>query len=190
MTRIYFCRHAQSEFNAGLNRNFNSAITPQGIEQAHRLGSHLKNRDLKGYVGYVSPYYRCLQTALVIYQYTDLKFKVLSGLGETPDEMHRSYGVVYGAGNAFPEMDWSAFPGENRGYYDYRETMDQYRDRLHKTLDEIVKGPNAVIVSHMTPIRHMIQRLCYEGREESLQIGNCSVSLVENGHPLYVGMQV
>lgn len=86
---LYFIRHGQSQYNVGLTDKFNSEITEKGQEQAVAVSFKLAKL-LNSCVGFVSPYKRCLQTALYVHQYTGVKFTVNPLIGESPEEVHKN----------------------------------------------------------------------------------------------------
>ena len=173
-----FIRHGQSRFNAGLTDDFNTSLTPLGLEQANRVAMVLRKEIDATFIGYVSPYARCLQTALQI----GLKFTVTSLVGETPEEIHRHLpALIHNDSAKFPDFDWSGFPE----FCDYtEETEAKYKERLTAFL-EITKDKNVVVVSHRTPIADMLRVIC--GTHKPYAIGNGSISLAENGKLIYVG---
>jgi broad specificity phosphatase PhoE len=176
----YLIRHGQSKFNAGLTDAFNSSMTEKGLDQACRAGLTMKEiceMQKVDFIGLVSPYYRCLQTAMHIKAYTGLKFKVTPLLGESPEEIHKDVDQIIDKDTNFP-FDWSEF-GES---YNYHETKDEYIARI-KRFVESLDDKNYVIVSHMSPIRAMLKMLC----DIDVQISNCSISLIENRKIIYAG---
>jgi len=67
---IYLVRHGQTEFNAAhrLQGQCDSVLTPMGIEQARRMGDHLKRRvdDPARWIMIASPLGRTVRTAEII----------------------------------------------------------------------------------------------------------------------------
>ncbi len=67
---IYLVRHGQTEFNAAhrLQGQWDSALTPLGMEQARRMGEHLKLRvdDPARWIMIASPLGRTMATAEII----------------------------------------------------------------------------------------------------------------------------
>lgn len=190
MAKWFFLRHGQSEFNAGITTAFNSEMTPKGMEQAKRAALILKHDigDIKAYDGWVSPYTRCLQTALSVQASTGLGFKIKKDLGESPEPIHtKSPPYIYRADGLFPTLDWGDTP-KYPAYISYVEDVMGYKARIKQFVDLLrERDKDAVIVSHMTPIMDMLRMICFEGRDEPLTIMNCSISLVENGKPIYIG---
>lgn len=190
MAKWYFVRHGQSQYNAGLTTAFNSEMTQKGIDQATRAAMTLRD-DIKNpgdFVGIVSPYTRCLQTALIISKYTGIKFKVDHRPGESPEEIHRNGAQIFSGPHAFPDFDWSKFGDRYWPVVDYTgESETTYKERIVDFLKALKDDQNYVVVSHMTPTVHMLRELCFEGKREDLTIGNCSISLVEDRKPVYIG---
>ena len=187
--KTYFVRHGQSEYNVGLTDKFNSNVTPKGIEQATRAAMTLRDEitDPETYQGYTSPYVRCLQTARILQQRTGIKFKVVQEIGETPEEVHRNVSaLVYRLEDLYPEFDWRHFP---KASYDYGNESDQaYLDRLNAFLKTLAgETRNTLVCSHMTPTIHMIRAICFNSGDEPLTINNCSITLIEDKKPIYIG---
>lgn len=187
MSRIFIIRHGQSEYNAGLTGVFNSELTAKGIVQAQRAGLTLKE-EMGGleYEGIFSPYIRCVQTTASIHKYTGINFKVDERIGERPEEVHRKnyHCFVPNYNRLFGQFDWSEFSGAS--YED--ESEEAYHQRLDEFISSLNKDKNYVIVSHMTPTKDMIIKLCPDV-DRDFRITNCSLTLIENRVPVYIGKE-
>ena len=65
-TKRIFIRHAESEYNAGMTDDYDSVITENGARQVARTAQYLaRSHSDPKLVGYVSPYRRALETAMV-----------------------------------------------------------------------------------------------------------------------------
>lgn len=183
--KFYLVRHGESQFNAGITDAFDSGITDKGHTQAIRAAMTLREEVTGDYIGYTSPYLRCLQTAMHIAQCAGIKFIVTPLLGETPEEIHRNVPtVVHNNAKWFDHnFDWSSFPPT----YNYGvETDEQYQQRMYQFIKILDK--NCVVVSHRAPITFLLRHLCYGGKNKELNITNGSISLVENDLPVYMGV--
>jgi broad specificity phosphatase PhoE len=187
MSRIFIIRHGQSEYNAGLTTAFNSELTAKGIVQAQRAGLTLKEEmgDFE-YEGIFSPYIRCVQTAASIHKYTGINFKVDAKIGERPEKVHRDeyYCYVPAYKGLFGQFDWGEFKSHDYG----RESEEAYNKRIDEFLSSLNKDKNYVIVSHMTPSKDMVLKLCPD-IDRDFAITNCSLTLIENRLPVYIGKQ-
>lgn len=183
MSKLVLVRHGQSEFNAGLTRQFNSGVTPKGIIQANNAGMILRDLVDKSYIGYVSPYHRCLQTALTIIGYTDVTFKVCHLVGEKPEKIHLQSSFVSNSVLSYPDFDWTGCAG-----YDYsNESDERYQTRLSDFVKMLEPDKNYLVISHMTPIADLIRKITGETKE--ITIPNCSISLIEDGKPVFIGRE-
>ena len=81
-TELLMVRHGQSEANVGASSDPDCALTPLGIEQAGSAGRRLRDFDLAGFTGLVSPYRRAVQTAEAIALATGVRFEVEVDLRE------------------------------------------------------------------------------------------------------------
>jgi broad specificity phosphatase PhoE len=193
VVKYYIVRHGQSEFNAGLTDRFNSEVTIKGLDQASKAGEYLAKEitNPQDYVGYVSPYTRCLQTALAIHYRTGIDFVPMGELGESPEDIHgrdKSQNLsVWNMSGHFPTFDWTEFGFQ----YDYHENRETYLSRLDRMIETMnATGKNLIVVSHATPIADLIRKICFDGRNEPMTIANCSITLIEDGKPVYIGKTV
>jgi broad specificity phosphatase PhoE len=205
MAKKILVRHGQSEFNAGISQVFNSELTIKGIEQANRVCLSLKEeiKDPDSFIGYVSPYTRCLQTAMAINHQLGIKFKVRYNIGESPEEVHKRNAWVGKADYQFSMFDWDDWaPGKNDKWSSYNytnEAEEAYLKRLREFQPILENNENVLVVSHMTPILQMIKDVCFDGNsipEDSrpdpkwrvpVLIPNCSITVIEDKKPIYIG---
>jgi len=192
MGKIFFVRHAQSQFNAGSTEQFNSDLSPRGKDQAHRLA--LAGREKIGakpesFIGIVSPYNRCLQTAYKFWTMNGVKFRVDTRIGESPEPVHKHQSTeIIKKACEYTLFDWSMFGNKNTINYDDESDAD-YGTRINDFIASLEKDKNYFIVSHMTPITHMVRQMCFGGRREPMTITNASMTLIEDGVPVYIGLE-
>lgn len=189
MGKIFLARHAQSLFNAGETEEFNSQLSKKGHEQAHRLAMSVKElvKPPEDYIGIVSPYNRCLQTAHKVWNLTGIKFRVRRAVGESPEEVHRGRSTsILKKEEEFSCFDWSGFNGPSLNYD--LESEEEYMARVQMFCESLADNKNYIIVSHMRPITHMTRILAFGGRKEPMTITNASLTLIEDGKPVYIGM--
>lgn len=181
--KSYLVRHGQSGYNAGETIDFDSSLTPKGWEQVRETCQYLKGRLDNSFMVFTSPYLRCLQTAFEIKNiFKDIKVIVSRHLGECPDELRKNKIVPY-RGGIF-EFTWY----ERNGYdYSKYNTVRYLQDIFVFAKGMPVKS---VIVSHLTTLENLINLLTPEAQVDNYQIPNASISLIENGKPVYLGMDV
>lgn len=76
-------RHAQSLNNVGLSPDLDSPLSATGCDQIKQTSKWLaENFPLRGFIGLVSPYLRCLQTACGISSACNVIFKAHAGVRE------------------------------------------------------------------------------------------------------------
>ncbi len=190
MGKILFVRHAQSKFNAGETEQFNSDLTSRGHEQARRIGLGVKShiKEPEKWIGITSPYNRCLQTTLLVWTGCGVRFAVDPRIGESPETIHkRQTTEIIKKEVEYQLLDWGMFGGKNSINYD-DETDEAYHGRIKAFLESLDKRRDYLIVSHMTPITHMVRYLCFEGRKEPMTIPNASLTIIEDGKPVAIGM--
>lgn len=181
--KLLLVRHGQSEYNAGLSDKFNSKITQKGVDQAARAGMSLRAMiGNERFFGLTSPYMRCLQTANIIAAHTDVKFKVLGSLGETPNELHAKDAYVYCEGKIYPGFDWTLFKSWNYS----NESNKSYVARIEEFVNYL-GDENYLVVSHMTPIMDIVKKICGD-KYDDLTIKNCSITLIENSKAVFIGL--
>lgn len=182
--KYFFIRHGQSEYNAGLSVMQDSSLTDKGVLQAQRVALFIKEFLDKDFKGFVSPFVRCLQTALPILKSTDVRFHVDSNLGEAPCYMELIQpGIksITNRSNSYLDFDWSKIA---EGSIVYDETEEAYNQRLIGFVKSLPE--KSIIVSHMCPIQDMLRYLCPHDTTADMKINNASISLVEDGRPIYI----
>jgi len=134
------------------------------------------------WIGFVSPYIRCLKTALPINKLLGVGMTVDARIAEVPDDLQAwKCGNLPNRQANFPTYDWKQFPD---GMNVTERTMEEYRDDLK--LFAKVLPDFAVVVSHMTTIRNLaevITGLNLKGKD----ITNCSLTLIEDDELVFVG---
>ncbi len=192
MRHLYIIRHAQTWYNVKKTCNLDSPLTPYGEQQADSLGRYMRDLDLSGYVGYVSPFLRTLQTARAVARNTGVEFRVLPGIAEfgalaswssaagCPEGYHVE---VPRRGSMFPEFNWNGF--DKREFTS--ETKEEFRERMKHVLENSLPE-RTVIVTHGAVVWTLIDLLT-EGRMLKSgfeSVTNASVSFVEGHEPVYL----
>lgn len=152
MTELLLIRHGESEANAGISTDPDCALTDLGREQARRLGERLKEPDLSGFAGIISPYRRTVQTAEIIAAVTGLTF--------TEDDGVREWGVR------------ATINGREYAHEPLDEVVERLSDFLRQN-----QGRKLLIISHAAPIAVLTQLAwCEPPLTEGpfwLGVGNC-----------------
>lgn len=169
---VTFVRHGQSEANAGLTDNPDSALTPLGEKQAQATAARLKEEGFAPTGScflLTSPLLRTLMTAQAIHEATGLpgmlfsdvceffserhaaKFRAFKGL--SPDEIARRFPF------AVPDAD---FARENCWWPLHLETDSTLYARALRVRDTLLARyskpeDRVVIVSHADPIGRLIE---------------------------------
>lgn len=160
--KILLCRHAESEFNAGINDKFDSNITKKGQDQATNLSMMVRDfiKENPGeYKGITSPYRRCLDTIKPITSLTDIGFDIDPYLGEPCCDYHRNQG--YGL----------------LGNYDYRFSIETLFDRIDKFISALNKSKNYIIMSHCGVVKLLVDKLA---KTNVMTPSNASLTFIED----------
>lgn len=182
MTRSYWIRHGQTEWNA-IGRwqgNIDVPLAETGHEQARRLGEYV--RDVPFAAIYSSDLTRAAQTAAAIAERTGLPVIQDKRLRE----MH--LGVFQGMTHEehvekFPEL----VQENERNYWGFRfpegETRRDVQDRVYAFYqDALARHPNETIavVTHGGPVRMILYRLFGETEQMlSLKVTNTSITIIQ-----------
>ena len=158
-TRLLLLRHGQTALS--VQRRYsgrgNPELTELGREQAARAAKYLVAKgDIAAVVS--SPLGRARETAQAVAQELDVAVRVLEGLTETDfgdwegltfAEAAQRDPTCIGAGSGDPSLP---APGG--------ESFDQVRERVEAARRDLVAlypGQNVVVVSHVTPIKTLLQ---------------------------------
>lgn len=175
---LIFVRHVESLLNVGLTDDLDSDITDKGVNQGLGLVDRLPCLD--GYVGFVSPYLRCLKTA----SYIPLSFTVDRNISEVswffPDsgidiKTRKEFGYNWGLLG-----DCLHFP---------KETDCQMLSRMVAFLHSLPE--KALVVTHgscvMTLIELALGACVKKVPDWDGSIPNASLSYISQGTLHYVG---
>lgn len=179
-----FIRHGESEYNAGLSRDYDSPLTPSGVRQAREAAKYVaRNYSAVKFTGLVSPYLRCLNTADIVREGTGIPFAVDPSCREWPLEVPAERRKVAVRRKDFPQfswpdgdMDWSAVPHE-----DYMKSLQKFVEGL---------PADALVVSHQTTVEQLLFLAANPGKlpsRHSYYIYNASVSVLKDGEPVVLG---
>jgi len=186
MRESILIRHAESLYNKELTENLDSELTELGSKQAVGVANYLQESgDAEGFVGLVSPYRRCLQTALPIHKATGINFKVMPELCEYGATWSKvQYHIfVPERRNEYPMFDWSLY---RHGQLFTAETYSQFLDRVRKVLKSDLPE-KMLVVSHGAVVYTLVDLLCGGNviEEGYRQVTNASVSKIVGGKPIY-----
>jgi broad specificity phosphatase PhoE len=188
MKEAILVRHAESFFNVQETQNLDSNLTLRGAHQAKAAADYLeKSKDAEGFQGYVSPFQRTLDTALLIHLKTGIPFKVfplISEYGATWSTIPYKIHVPYRE-NSFPMFDWSLY--KKKGETFTAETFQQFLDRMQKVLKSHLPE-KTLIVSHGAVVYTLIDLLTGGGHlDESYSIvTNASITKLTDKRPVYL----
>lgn len=193
MKRYILVRHGQSMYNAGLTDNFDSDTTERGDYQIQEAALHVRDvMDiswecmLHDFVGFVSPYQRCLKTAFPIHDRWGVKMTVEPRIGETPADQKKLRIVpIESRFHDFPTYEWGGFPRKGLDVTD--RTIEDYWKDLYSFCNGLPE--EAIIVSHLTTIKDLTSILSDKSTADlkEFTVSNCSVTLVEEGKLVYIG---
>lgn len=131
LKNLYMVRHGEAEYP-------NGGLTSVGFAQAHRVADFLGRYDLSDFVGYVSPYQRCLQTAEIISKTTGIRFTVDVNVRERI--CHEEH--VWSESMDYPQFSW----GSEISWGFVPENQRQFQSRISAALASL--QAKAVVVSH------------------------------------------
>lgn len=158
--KYLFVRHAESEFNAGITRHYDSDLTPEGVSQCKKLCENNYFRGLESY--YVSPFLRCLRTANYISRHNDgLPFVVDPDIGSLPSDSDLEDKVIRPDKHLFRHFIW---PEEDEfSYVGEIDNEEIYIARIQRFVDKLRKHSSALVVGHSVAMKLIIKML--SGRE-------------------------
>ncbi|MBF6330328.1 bifunctional RNase H/acid phosphatase [Nocardia transvalensis] len=158
-TRLLLLRHGQTELS--VQRRYsgrgNPPLTPLGREQAARAAKYLASKgDIAAAV--TSPLGRARETAEAVTQALDVPVRVLPGLIET--DFGEWEGLTFTeAQEQDPQLHarWLSDPAVSAPG---GESFDEVRERVEAVRRDLIAlypGQNVVVVSHVTPIKMLLQ---------------------------------
>lgn len=165
MKTIYLIRHGETLFNImGLEQGqCDSPLTKNGINQALQAKKYFNDHHISFDYVYTSTSERAIDTCELI---TDQPYTKLKGLKEiylgTKEASLRSSSPAYGYTDYFVQ-----FGGEH---------IDEFTDRVYKTIDDIAHGDgnNILIVSHGLAIRRFLFKINYP-KVDTVKYDNCVI---------------
>ena len=188
MKEVILIRHAESYYNVQETEHLDSNLTLRGAHQAKAAAEYLEeSKDAEGFQGFVSPFQRTLDTALLVHLKTGVPFKVwptISEYGATwstvPYKIH-----VPNREDSFPMFDWSDY--KKKGETFTAETFHQFLDRMQKIIKTHLPE-KTLIVSHGAIVYTLIDLLTGGGYldESYSQVTNASITKLKNDRPVYL----
>ena len=184
MTRIYFTRHGETEWNRQLRfqGNKNSELTEKGILAAELLSSRIEEIELDCIIS--SPLKRAYHTAEIVRGNKDIEIIKLDGFKEInlgDFEGMRYDEIALSCSETLCEIENDPF--NNR--YPNGENLFEFYKRVEKSFKDVIenyKNKNTLIVAHGGTIK------CIESYIRNFQINkdwmgtvvkNCSLSCIE-----------
>lgn len=191
--KYYLIRHGQSQFNAGNTDEYDSNLSEKGFVQIVEAALTLKElfgKDLEqvlveatAFQGFTSPLKRCLDTAMPLHKRWGINFIVDTLLSETPQETKvQRYKLIPNRSKDYPEYTWPEFES-----FDPDRTQEEYLKGLGAFAKKLPE--KAVIVSHMTTIHDLVAIIVGAPFKfyRSKEVGNASITCIENGRVTFMG---
>lgn len=165
---IYLVRHSKP--SKGYDEDPDPDLSPEGIDKAHSLASHLLDIEIAEYRGYTSPYLRCLITADIIARKTGIRFVVDPTLADA-----MCHDVLLGNhASEFPHFEWPTseeFRFKMEDDYEFWGRLESVAQNLHQ---------NSVVVSHYQPIKTLTRLAAGHGEELPSNVPVASVTYINN----------
>jgi len=181
-------RHAESGYNVHETTHLNSKLTPLGVEQATKVSEFVANNlDLEGFRGFVSPFFRCLETASFIRAAlkNNINFTIEPRIGEHTLLFPQLGFHVMNLRKTFKHFTWNS----TEDFHFIKENCQETIDRFQGFVDQV--KDNSIIVSHGTPVLMMAKMLMGETLTDipdwEHQIPNASLTIIEDGEAIYLG---
>lgn len=169
MGTIICIRHAESEFNAGETLYLDSDLTNRGKEQAEKLALFLSNNiDLKDFVGFTSPFLRCLNTAVNF----NIPFSVADNIVESPMIFPENGILIKNHFESFPQFQWN----DNKDWYLSKKQISNFDLNLNNFIYNLPE--KVILITHDSTIRSIVKKLTHTNYE--YEIPNASITIIEN----------
>lgn len=191
MRELILIRHGQSEYNVELTKGLDSNLTEEGIRQVRETGRFLSTHlghIRTSFVGVVSPYLRCLQTARILGEETGIDVWAVDPRAREImvhyDECH-----VPCRRDDFPDYKWN-YPYTGINFK--METTENFDARMREYFNELYREhPDGavLIVSHGTPttaLAHLsVGTYTGPGVSEGTYVANSSISYLRNNQTMW-----
>ena len=177
MSKIYFVRHGESEWNVAdrICGQTDVPLTAKGHEQARETGRKIIQEGIKAEMILCSPLLRAKNTAQHISEITGIPLQV------EPRLMEQNFGVWEGSSPRRSE-EFHAAKKEFLSRYGNGESMFQLAQRIYNLLDELKKeNKNYILVAH-NGISRVIRSYFGEMTNEEYAaygVKNCSVTMFD-----------
>lgn len=168
--KILLIRHGQAEKD-----KLNPSLTAQGISETQEVTKCLGRFDLADYTCYVSPLKRCLETARIIAESSQLTFEVNPQIMETPTFLEEGESFeLESRKHEFPEFEWP----EDAGWTVAYEEQERFLDRVASVLQKLPE--HSILVSHFGVVTNMAKlALCGEKCREK-GVPTASLTFIDN----------
>lgn len=177
---IIIIRHAESMWNAKLTDNLDSPLTTKGISQAHATAKYIKrNIDCRGFVGFTSPFDRCLLTSMPIRKHSGIKFSVREEISEITHEFPEHGVHVPSKKDKYLDLDWINY---NDTLF-LKEGSFAFIERLNLFFQSLPF--RSIIVTHGSVVQTLIE-IALGVKVQSIptwdnSIKNASITHIKNG---------
>ena len=177
MSKIYFVRHGESEWNVAdrICGQTDVPLTAKGHEQARETGRKIIQEGIKAEMILCSPLLRAKNTAQHISEITGIPLQV------EPRLMEQNFGVWEGSSPRRSE-EFHAAKKEFLSRYGNGESMFHLAQRIYNLLDELKKeNKNYILVAHNGIARVIRSYFGEMTNEEYAAYGvkNCSVTMFD-----------
>lgn len=172
---MLLARHAETTASTGVIRSSDAALSDNGMRQACTTGGWIDYNILcKGYVGFVSPFLCCLQTATVFGESTEITFTVDTLLRDYRFDRKSSDlsgGVqVPNRSLSFQNIQWPVKEWSDPSHFYVSETVDQFIRRGQAFLYNLQQsGYSKVLVVTHAPMSVLLTELAIGKSPEEIK---------------------
>lgn len=149
--KILMIRHGKANNNDWIDPE----LCSEGYTEAYNLSKYLSQFDLSNFRGFTSPLLRCLQTACVVSQITNIKFQINPDIMETLPNVNDI--IVRNHHKDFPDFDWPT-------YNDFEVKCESKKEFLERTGSVLSQLPDkSILITHCGVVSSMARlALCDE----------------------------
>jgi broad specificity phosphatase PhoE len=186
---IILIRHAESMWNAEMSNDLDSSLTLKGISQAQILARFLRKKlDCRGYVGFTSPFDRCLQTSMPLRRQTNMRFFVRPEISELTNNFPPEGVQVPSRSTRYLNIEWNNYFSTNF----LPEPPKSFLARLRSFLDLL--PDRALVITHGSVIQILIELALgvkvSQIPEWDNSIGNASITYIKDGTVVWLAKNV
>jgi broad specificity phosphatase PhoE len=151
---LLIIRHAEVQTTNGIIATHDGPLTDNGVKQSVLSAAWIDyNFRLKGFQGFVSPYFGALQTASLIANATGINFHVRSALRDFSFEEKEGGIEIANRSLMFSNLDWPIDSWHDEKVIFSEETIDELIDRNIGFLKFLSSTgyDKVMVVTHVTP---------------------------------------